>query len=189
MQLRENFNVSAVAIATALGEIPMATGVTQLAMLAAAAGANYTLVSDAAAGLRWQLQPACHLLESNTINMVTGAAFNTITFDTVTRDDGVMYAGAQPSRLTAPVAGWYIFHGNGNATRGAGTVTWHLQIILSTGTVIALNSKSSSADARINLGMAYYLTAGQYAELEYQTTDPGSVIAANTTFAATWIRP
>lgn len=191
-QIVLNFEATGVALTGVVGDLAVGSAVKEVAILGIGADGT-TLVPDSlgpATGMRWQIQPACHLRESNTIAMGVGP-WAALTFDTVTQDEmPPMYNGANPERLTIPAGGtgWYTFHGNAYATR-AGTVTWHLRIQRDDGTEIAAAMGHSAADARINLGMSYYMTAGQWVELQYQTGDAACTIAANATFAAVWQRP
>lgn len=96
----------------------------------------------------------------------------TLSFDTVDRDDGGLYAGGSPTRLTAPVSGWYILTFNGSwASNGTGRRLFDF-IINGTTHVGANEFHSNTTGSPFSTVTATkYLTAGQYAEVvAYQTS-------------------
>jgi hypothetical protein len=115
---------------------------------------------------------AARVYNNANISVASGGAGQALTFNTVRRDNGGLFGLANPSRLTAPVDGWYLITGTAQwAASAAGRRIGTLKI---NGTAVAVTEWALSATAttpRINPTTFYYMTAGQYAEFwVYQDT-------------------
>lgn len=109
--------------------------------------------------------PVAARVYNNANISIPDSAVTALTFNTVRRDNGSLYNVANPSRLTAPVDGWYLITGSAlfaNSAAGserAGSIRIN-------GTNIAQTDPSFGAaiPPTLNVTTLYYLTAGQYAE-------------------------
>ena len=199
LQIRENFNVSAVAIATALGEIPVGDGATSLAMLTAGAD-NSTLVPDAgvgATGMRWQIQPAVSVWRNAAFN--PAGIWTSIEFTGERWDTNGMWVIGTPAELEVPAGGAGIYHIGGNIefdnTGAPGEINMGVRILLNGATVIAQCLASDDDDGpktSYNVSRDYNLAVGNTLELQAYTNGGINVLSSaqySPEFWATWLRP
>lgn len=130
---------------------------------------------------------AAHVTRSGTQTISTGTP-TAVIFDTETRDDGGLWSGGAPTRLTAPSTGWYA---------GGGFVFWdgvtglgrRLLARLDGSTTLARASTIADAnhnDPSLCVSWQYYMTAGQYVDLAVDQNSGGDVdVSAG---AAAWMR-
>lgn len=120
---------------------------------------------------------------SQSIPNNTGTA---ISFDTETRDDNACYDSGNPTRLVAPVTGWYIIGTHvtfATAASGKRVVDVRLNGVTYAASQYA-DSDNEAAD--INVNVVYYMTAAEYAEV---TVYQNSGASLNATAAKAWIVP
>jgi hypothetical protein len=109
--------------------------------------------------------PVAARVYNNANISIPDSAVTALTFNTVRRDNGGLYNAANPSRLTAPVDGWYLITGTAVFTTSAGG-TRRIGTIKINGTGVAQVEWGYGASTfpGENITTLYYLTAGQYAE-------------------------
>lgn len=167
--------------------------------LAVGAPGQY-LVPDPAAsgGLKWGGQPppagapndGAAVRRTGSAQAIPNATYTAIQFDTATRNDSGYWSAGQPSRLTAPQAGWY--------SVGA-SVIWDS---ITAGSFrilrVAVNGDAdshatgrvpASVNAQQNVSEAVYLNAGDYVEfLVYiDTTGASLYTPADGNYPCAWI--
>ena len=173
-QVRANFLAGVPAIFTAKGDLAVGTALVTAGKLAVGAD-DSTLVaaSGTVTGLAWQTVPAAHVTNATVAaldRLMPGAAWTSAIFDTETADPGVMWAVANPTRLTVPVGGdgWYVIGFNGDAGRtAANAAPWKARILLNVGTELAQAQAVSDRPAPLNLSVCYPLVAGDYLQAQY----------------------
>ncbi|MEM6838140.1 MAG: hypothetical protein AAF609_14945 [Cyanobacteria bacterium P01_C01_bin.120] len=98
-----------------------------------------------------------------------------VSFDTIARDDGSLYNGSNPTRLTVPVGeeGWYHINGQAfigtTATGGGGVITSANSAFIfrknGTDIIAQFRDQLDSANPGFNISILDYLDAGDYIEL------------------------
>ncbi len=112
------------------------------------------------------------VITRSTAQAIASLAYTPISFDTIVTDNGGLYSGANPTRLTAQVEGFYIISGecwfqtNATGRRVA-------DLIVNGVTRIARNEEATTPLElhTISISTTYYLAIGDYVELfVYQTS-------------------
>lgn len=97
------------------------------------------------------------------------AFFTVLSFDTERRDDGGCFDSANPTRLTAPVAGWYGISGSVSfapvAQTGWRQLRHRLNGTLNIAVDISPTVTAAANHTRITVTTFWYMAAGDYVEL------------------------
>lgn len=194
-QIRDNDAASAPAIVTTKGDLVVATAANTLARVAVGAdGARLRANSAVAAGVDWQIVPACRLYNTVDIDPATSAwvalTFNTEWFDY----HGMHSTVTNPSRITIPTGGTGLYHVGGavifdcSGSR-AGEPHFGLQIIVDGLHVYAEHRVSLPVrgfDHGLTISCDIPLAVGDYVELRVYTEGDYNVLAAGSYSPAFW---
>jgi hypothetical protein len=193
--IRGNFEVYGPAIVTTKGDLVVATAANTLARLAVGTdGARLRANSAVAAGVDWQIVPACRVYNDADIDPATGA-WVALTFNTEWFDHGGMHSTVtNPSRLTVPAGGAGVYHVGGAAifdcsATAAGESYYGLQIIVNGADVYAehrFSLPNRSMDHGLNISCDVTLAVADYIELRVYTSSDYNVLAAGAYAPAFW---
>jgi hypothetical protein len=178
-QVRANFQAGVPDIFTTKGDLAVATGADAAARLGVGDD-DSILVPDSgeAAGLAWQIQPACRVYRSGDYDPATGSwvalPFGSERFDT----DGMHDTGSNTTRITIPTNGDGLYLIGGNVefdTSGLAGQGYHYGIALrlNGSTYIARefseDTMSDSGLISFDISTLYSLSATDYIELMIYT--------------------
>ena len=199
--IKANFEATGVAIVTAKGDIPVATGAQVLARLGVGADdSRMETDSGEATGLIWQIVPSCRVYNNAAIDPAT-SAWVTLTFNAERWDTNGMHSTiTNPGRLTVPAGGDGIYTIFGNAlfdtsAVGGNTRYYGIRVRLGGATVIAQHGPAeytmNTHDMALAINAQYSLAATNYVELQVFTTwDLDILVSGNISpeFGATLLR-
>ena len=124
-------------------------------------------------------------VEQTAPQSIPNTAWTALVFDEEVRDDGGLFAPAAPSRMTAPIAGWYTASGGlefvSNATGAARFAAIYKNGIPGVGRRMAAQSAPVNASGftpRVMLAIVLYLSAGEFIEF-YAYQDTGAALLVN----------
>ena len=194
-QIRDNDAATGPAIVTTKGDLVVATAANTLARLAVGTdGARLRANSAVAAGVDWQIVPACRVYNDADIDPATGAWVG-LTFNTEWFDHGGMHSTVtNPGRLTIPAGGAGVYHVGGAAIfdcsgSAAGEPYFGLQIIVNGVDVYAEHRFSLPVRGRdhgLTIACDVTLAVADYIELKVYTEGDYNVLAAGAYSPAFW---
>lgn len=194
-QIRDNDAASAPAIVTTKGDLVVATAANTLARLAVGTdGARLRANSAVAAGVDWQIVPACRVYNNADIDPATGS-WVALTFNTEWYDYSSMHSTVtNPGRITVPAGGAGLYHVGGAAIfdssgTAAGEPYFGLQIIVNGVDVYAEHRASfpaRSKDHGLTIACDVLLAVADYVELRVYTEGNYNVLAAGAYSPAFW---
>ena len=125
-------------------------------------------------------------VEQTVIQSIPSGAFTAITFDNELIDSSAMWAPSpNPTRIVAPVAGWYRLTGGisfGSNANGRRAAAWYVQGVGISTTNVIFAPTAASTCAIPATSPVVNLTAGQYVELR---AFQDSSVAINTVISST----
>lgn len=123
-----------------------------------------TTDSIIAAGMR---PIGCRVYQTASGQAVPHNTNTLVTFDGEKWDYGNIHNGSQPTRLTAPVSGYYLIYATAYVTApGSGSIQVHLKLNNSTGIAGSSNPDVGYGNSFLNCTAVYYLNAGDYVVCE-----------------------
>ena len=199
--IKANFEATGVAIVTAKGDVPVATGAQVLARLEVGADdSRLEADSGEATGLVWQIVPSCRVYNDAAIDPAT-STWVSLTFNAEVWDTNTMHSTVtNPGRLTVPTDGDGIYSIFGNAlfdtsAVGGDTRYYGIRVLLGGATVIAQHGPADHGmdthDMALFINAQYSLAATNYVELQVFTTWDLDILASGNIspeFGATWLR-
>lgn len=194
-QIRDNDAASGPAIVTTKGDLVVATAANTLARLDVGTNGS-RLVADntQAAGMRWQIMPACRVYNTADIDPAT-SAWVALTFDSEWYDYNTMHSTiTNPSRITIPAGGNGLYHVGGAVIfdcsgSTSGEPHFGLQIIVNGADVYAEHRMSlpvRGQDHSLTIACDVLLAATDYIELRVYTEGNYNVLSAGSYSPAFW---
>lgn len=194
-QIRDNDAASAPGIVAVKGDLVVATAANTLARLGVGAdGARLRANSAVAAGVDWQIVPACRVYNDADIDPAPGG-WRALTFNTEWFDHGGMHSTVtNPSRLTVPAGGAGVYHVGGAAIldssgSASGERYMGLQILVNGSDVYAehrMSLPNRSMDNGLIIACDVLLAVADYIELRVYTEGDYNVLAAGAYSPAFW---
>lgn len=193
--IKENFEAGVPDIFTTKGDIAIATAADAAARLAVGAdGARLRANSAVAAGVDWQIVPACRVYNDADIDPAPGG-WVALTFNSEWYDYGAMHStSTNPGRITIPTGGAGLYHVGGAvifdcSATAAGESYYGLQIIVNGADVYAehrFSLPNRSMDHGLNISCDVTLAVADYIELRVYTSSDYNVLAAGAYSPAFW---
>jgi len=191
-QIRANFQAGVPDAFTAKGDLFAGTGEDAGARVAVGDDDSVLVAdSNAAAGIKWQIQPLCQLENSNAIALSGGDAYDTINWDTELGDTDSMHSATNPSRITIPSGGdgWYMVAFSGKVQRSVDNTDWGRVRIVVNGTTVITQVRHSGHPAILNCADIWKLSAGDYIECQVAAHETDNSLLANAHITVLWQRP
>ncbi len=193
--IKGNFEAGVPDIFTTKGDIAAATAAdTAVRVAVGADGARLRANSAVAAGVDWQIVPACRVYNSGDIDPAPGD-WVALTFNTEWYDYGGMHSTTtNPSRITIPAGGTGLYHVGGAAVfdssgSASGERYMGLQILVNGSHVFAehrMNLPNRGMDHGLTIACDVVLAATDYIELLVYTEGDYTVLAAGSSSPAFW---
>jgi hypothetical protein len=193
--IKGNFEAGVPDIFTTKGDIAAATGADAAVRVAVGAdGARLRANSAVAAGVDWQIVPACRVYNTADIDPATGS-WVALTFNTEWYDYGAMHStSTNTGRITIPTGGDGLYHVGGCvgidcSGSASGEPHFGLQIRANGADVYAVQRFSLPVrgfDHYLNISCDVILSATDYLELLVYTEGNYNVLAAGAYSPAFW---